>query len=196
MAPKDYYLKKLKGIYRITHKLNGMCYIGQSVDISSRWQQHLTPNKSGIGTALAKEPELFTFEILEECSKEELNDREKHYIQVYNCIHPNGYNKTNGGSSGSIVSEEVRKKISEAKTGKKRGPPSEEHRRKQSEAKKGKTFSEEHRRKLSEAQKRRSKESYHKQSEAKRAYWAQKKLEQTSELSDHAPYIDIETDGQ
>lgn len=150
---KDYYIKKLKGIYRIAHKLNGMCYIGQSVDMVQRWRQHTTPNKSCIGQAIAAEPDQFTFEILEECSKEELNSREKFYIQFYNCVHPSGYNKNSGGSSSTEVSEDTRQKMSERKMGKKLGPASDETKQKMSEAKKGHTFSDETKQKLSEAAK-------------------------------------------
>jgi hypothetical protein len=85
-------------------------------------------------------------------------------------------NKTNGGegSSGAIMSDEWKRKQSEAKKGK---VYSEEHRRKNSEAKKGlnnpnygKSFSEEHRRKLSEAKKGKvySEEHRRKNSEAKK----------------------------
>ena len=77
------------------------------------------------------------------------------------------HNMTNGGegSSGCILSEETKIKMSEAKknpsekTRRKMSNAgkgkifSEEHRRKLSVTGKGKTFSEEHRRKLSEAQK-------------------------------------------
>ena len=54
---------------------------------------------------------------------------------------------------GQTLSEETKKKISEAKKGKKLALFSEEHRRKLSEAAKGRTFSEESRRKMSEAKK-------------------------------------------
>jgi hypothetical protein len=39
----------------------------------------------------------FTFEVLEECSKEELNEKEKKWIELYqsNTV---GYNGTKGGS--------------------------------------------------------------------------------------------------
>ena len=57
------------------------------------------------------------------------------------------HNRTNGGggSSGTIMSEETRRKMSESQKGK---TVSEETRRKLSEAHKGKTVSEEHRRRL------------------------------------------------
>lgn len=224
---RDWYRKKICGVYLITNKSNGMHYCGQSVDISARWQQHLTPNKSAIGSAIAEAPQRFTFRILERCPKEMLNDREKHYIQVYNCVWPLGYNKTSGGSSGSVVSDATKRKISEAQKGNtntkgKKLPPhseetkhkiseahkgkilSEEHRRKMSEAHKGKKLpphSEEHRRKMSEALKGKklpplSEEAKRKISEAQKQRHAQKKLQQTSALSDDAPYIDIETDAQ
>ena len=57
---------------------------------------------------------------------------------------------------GMNMSEEHRRKISEAMKGKKHGPMSEEHRIKLSEAEKGRTFSEEHRKKISEALKGRT----------------------------------------
>ena len=40
--------------------------------------------------------ENFDFEVLEECSKEELTLREKYYIEVFDSFY-NGYNKTKGG---------------------------------------------------------------------------------------------------
>lgn len=42
--------------------------------------------------------ENFNFKILEECSKSELNDKERYYIQKYNTLAPNGYNLQKGGT--------------------------------------------------------------------------------------------------
>ena len=36
--------------------------------------------------------EKFTFQILEECSVEELDEKESYYIKKFNCVIPNGYN--------------------------------------------------------------------------------------------------------
>ena len=33
------------GIYKITNKINGKCYIGQSVDIKRRWREHINHAK-------------------------------------------------------------------------------------------------------------------------------------------------------
>tara|TARA_R110000868_G_scaffold122229_1_gene323878 strand:+ start:463 stop:1035 length:573 start_codon:yes stop_codon:yes gene_type:complete len=186
LGKQDYYIKKLKGIYRIAHKVSGMCYVGQSVDISSRWRQHLTPNKSCIGQAIAAEPDQFTFEILEECSKEMMNEREKHWIEFYNCVHPSGYNKTSGGSSSTEVSEDTKKKISEMMKGKTksdehkkklsavvRGPVSDETLKRMSAASKNRIQSEESRQKKSEALKGRtpSDETKQKMSDAAKKRW-------------------------
>ena len=93
-------------------------------------------------------------EIWWNCTAQELIDNECYYnrkacelIFLTHAEHTRLHNK------GKLLSEEQRRKISEAKKGK---TLSEEHRRKLSEAKKGKKrmpFSEEHRRKISEAKK-------------------------------------------
>lgn len=91
------------GIYKITNQLNGMCYIGQARDIASRWKQHAkacleidTPAgnklyKAAIQDGLTN----FTFEILEECSPEELDEKEKFYINLYDSYNF-GYNSNIG----------------------------------------------------------------------------------------------------
>ena len=97
------------------------------------------------------------------------------------------HNMTDGGegTSGAIISEETRRKLSEAKKGKTRSEetrkkigeanknPSEESRRKMSEAKKGKTLSEETKIKMSEANKNRSEEHKRNLSESRkgRKWW-------------------------
>lgn len=79
------------GIYKITNQLNKMCYIGQSVDIAKRWKDHAkcglgidTPAKNKLYKAMQEEGlENFSWELLEKCSKEELNEKEKFYIDLY-----------------------------------------------------------------------------------------------------------------
>ena len=146
------------GIYKITNKLNGKVYIGQSVDIDTRWRQHINAKDDMlIHKSIQKYgAENFSFEVLLECPAEMLNDWERDMIALYDCISPNGYNLTEGGG-GCKCSEETRLKMSEAKKGKsswnKGIPCSEETRLKMSEAKKGHHISEEHKRKISEANK-------------------------------------------
>lgn len=92
------------GIYKIENTINNKCYIGQSVHIERRWGEHCQPShKSVISDAIRKYgKENFTFQVLEECAIEELDEREQYYINLYNCVVPNGYNvKDYVDSSGS-----------------------------------------------------------------------------------------------
>ena len=70
------------GIYKITNQVNGKVYIGQSVKIKSRWAQHKREVNSGNSNTLLYNAmrkhgiENFTFEVIEECSQKQLNERE------------------------------------------------------------------------------------------------------------------------
>ena len=79
------------GIYKITNIENQMCYVGQAVNIADRWKQHI---KRGIGaeaptrnklypTMLEVGVENFTFEIVEECDKSKLNEREDYWQEFF-----------------------------------------------------------------------------------------------------------------
>ena len=70
----------------------------------------------------------FSFEIIEECKKNELSEKEKYWINYYNSISPNGYNLTKGGDGGNTYQyrtekqmEETKRKISEATSGENNG---------------------------------------------------------------------------
>lgn len=82
------------GIYKITNLINGKSYIGQSVHIERRWTEHCLPStKSLIANAIHKYgKENFSFQVLEECLQEHLDEREEYYITHFNTIVPNGYN--------------------------------------------------------------------------------------------------------
>lgn len=92
------------GIYRITNKTNGKSYVGQSTNIERRWSQHRNADlDSAIKRAFIKDGlENFSFEILEECHKEDLNDRELYFIEKLNTCY-SGYNKTLGGSGSKTL---------------------------------------------------------------------------------------------
>lgn len=92
------------GIYKITNQLNGNFYIGQSVNIYKRWVEHCrSVDSSPIHKAIQKYgKESFTLEILEECNKQELNDKEIFWISKYGgCYNPKCYNLTRGGDGSS-----------------------------------------------------------------------------------------------
>ena len=78
----------IQGIYKITNKINGKCYIGQSVDIHLRWINHRSRGsfRSSIHSAIEKYgKENFDFEVLEEVEdKSNLTEREVFYWVKYN----------------------------------------------------------------------------------------------------------------
>ena len=96
------------GIYKITNKINGKSYVGQSTDIERRWREHhyrYWNNDNVIYMAFRKYGiENFDFSIIEECSTQELNSREEYWINYYDSYY-NGYNETVGGdgSSGNSI---------------------------------------------------------------------------------------------
>ena len=91
------------GIYKITNRITGLCYIGQSVDIAKRWKDHAkcglgidTPAQNKLYQAMLKDGLTnFTFELLEECERDLLNEKEKFYINLYQAC-DYGYNSTQG----------------------------------------------------------------------------------------------------
>lgn len=79
------------GIYKITNLENQMCYVGQAVNIADRWRQHI---KRGIGAEAPTRNKLypamlsigahnFTFEIIEECDRALLNEREDYWQDYF-----------------------------------------------------------------------------------------------------------------
>ena len=94
------------GIYKIENKVNGKVYVGQSVNIETRWKNHRCElnrgthyndylqrswNKYGSNN--------FDFVVIEECSKDDLDDRETYWIDYYNsCDFLHGYNSQLGGA--------------------------------------------------------------------------------------------------
>ena len=95
-------------IYKTTNLINGKIYIGQNSTndptyLGSGLLLTLSIKKHGIQN--------FIKEILEECStKDELNNKEKYWIEYYNSRDLKiGYNLSEGGTGGKLVEVEAKK---------------------------------------------------------------------------------------
>ena len=79
------------GIYKITEIESGKCYIGQAANIADRWKQHIkrgvgaeTPTRNKLYPAMiAAGPENFTFEVVELCDRQLLDEREDYWQDYF-----------------------------------------------------------------------------------------------------------------
>ena len=112
----------MMGIYKIENLINGKRYIGQSGNIQERWADHKRINERPLEIIKQRYPlyrafnkyglDNFSFEIIEECSADELDAKERYWIAYYhtyiNDIQCNGYNLTlGGGGNQQITSDEI-----------------------------------------------------------------------------------------
>ena len=92
------------GIYKITFLPTNQCYIGQAKDLKERIRTHIkagschidTPSNNKLYEKMGKNSiQNFTFQILEYCSIEKLNQKEKYYIDLYQS-YDYGFNSNRG----------------------------------------------------------------------------------------------------
>lgn len=101
---KRYIPKNIKGyIYKVANNVNNLVYIGQTTkqNPNERWQQHQNDAINGSSTLFHKSMlaigiEHFKFEIIETCTSDILDVRERYWIAYYDSFN-NGYNSTIGG---------------------------------------------------------------------------------------------------
>lgn len=116
----------MRGIYKFTNLKNGKTYIRKSINLEARYKahkrNHLNPNLTDYNTkfyrALRKYGfDSFSYEILEssmQFSNQELNEKEKYYIKLYNAIN-NGYNIQQGGENTGVSRKLTNEQIIEIK---------------------------------------------------------------------------------
>lgn len=147
-------MKRKTGIYKIINTITGKVYVGSSKDMDKRWIQHKnhlskdkhhskklqnSVNKHGLDN--------FIFEVVEECSKDILIEREQYWIDLlgsyktgYNCNTKAGITL---GMLGKKHSEDTKSKMR-----KKRGPMSDNTKKKLSKLLSGRKHSKEVRDKM------------------------------------------------
>ena len=93
------------GIYKITNQTTDQVYIGQARDMAARWKEHAKcgldidrPAGNKLYQAMMEDGiQNFSWELLEECSANELNEKERKYIELYQSA-KFGYNSNKGVS--------------------------------------------------------------------------------------------------
>ena len=112
------------GIYGIQNKINGKIYIGKTgMNFGDRWDSHRALLRAGkhfnqyLQRAWTKYgEENFEFIVIEDCVVEELDDKERYYIELYRGEELS-YNLADGGNGGCFLGkhlpEETKRKIGE-----------------------------------------------------------------------------------
>lgn len=92
------------GIYKYENKENGKIYIGRSVNIMRRkWEHIKNPSPYSYFDQTLKKlgEDSFYFDIIEECTIDNIKERERYWIEYYKSYAPEnrdtGYNLTRGG---------------------------------------------------------------------------------------------------
>lgn len=129
-------------VYKITNKINGKAYVGQTRNsVQNRWQEHCSgcngSSRSLIHRAIRKYGrENFIFKVIEICnSLEELNAAEEHAIEHHNTMNPFGYNLIGTNRGVRLMSEITRQRMRQAQ--KRRPKPTEETRQRRSKSLRG-----------------------------------------------------------
>ena len=114
-------MANLCGIYKITCLPTNQCYIGQSIRIRGRLNQHKSDLKQGKhnnkflqGLFNKYGFDNFAFEIIELCSIDELDEKEKTWITYYGGVESKmNCNFESGGHANKTYSAEIKKAKSE-----------------------------------------------------------------------------------
>lgn len=134
------------GIYKITNP-KGKIYVGQSINIERRFKEYQNLNNCKkqikIYNSLIKySPLSHIFEILEECSLEQLNEREIYWGLEFKVLSNEGLNLKLGNANGKC-SQETKDRISKSNKGVKKPPITNTHRLNMSKSRLGKSLSHE-----------------------------------------------------
>jgi group I intron endonuclease len=119
--------RKTYHLYCITNLENGKQYIGATYrKVEQRFGQHISDalNNRGNGCTSLKNAmrefgeKCFNVSTLLVCNEEQIDFYEDRFINLYNTLHPSGYNLKTGGRSGCKLLDETKKQIAESNRGK------------------------------------------------------------------------------
>ena len=107
-------------IYKIQHIASGKAYVGRTIDVERRWKEHTRGSKSSyISCAIQKHGvDAFDFETIDETDEDGVEELERWYIRLHDCVVPRGYNLIDRGEGNCGHHQETREKISRAHMGK------------------------------------------------------------------------------
>jgi group I intron endonuclease len=115
-------------IYKVTNQINQKSYVGKTeLSFNIRKNNHLSDTRRGCEFAFHRAlrkygEENFVWEIVEDGIEDKtlLDDKERHYIALYESFGPKGYNMSEGGEgqTGWVPSDKTRAKWSEQRKGK------------------------------------------------------------------------------
>ncbi len=146
-------------LYCITNIITQKKYFGVSIDPDRRKSEHFSKSIKGsilVQRAIEKYgKENLIFEIILSGEDADMYLLEPKYIMENNTLSPNGYNIAEGGIGGKTghASEETKKKMSIAHTGKSRQPHTEKTKERLSSLALGRKSSDKVRKKMSETRK-------------------------------------------
>jgi len=99
-------------VYKITNKKNGKSYIGKTeYPLEHRWKRHLSAARNGskfrFHSAIRKYGEdswdLSVIETYHTQDENFINEKESHFIKLFESDTKNGYNATSGGTGGWMI---------------------------------------------------------------------------------------------
>lgn len=184
----------MRCVYLIRNLINGKVYVGQTKDFDRRKADHLYNSNRGSEKPLYYSmrkhgTDNFTFEVLEECADDLINEREQYWVAHFDSFNPErGYNLTCGGNQNFERSEETRRKIGDFWRGRKQSP---EHVERRVAKLRGQKRTVEQRKRISESQRgitigRRLGPISEGRRQRLRQIWEQKRLERSDNQRDCA----------
>lgn len=105
-------------IYVLRNKVNGKCYVGQTLNLSQRLTHHQAKSAKLVISSAIKKYGWDHFELLSwDIPASWLDDMEQAMIARLDSLSPKGYNRDSGGTNGKQRHPETRRQLSRALTG-------------------------------------------------------------------------------